>query len=113
MKIKELKTKTTKEVSSEKLSEESIKKYLKEMEFWGLDEHNRLISNFELNDFNEALALVNKIGELAESEQHHPDLSIYDYKNVLVTFFTHDADGLTEKDFAMAAKIEDMFETVA
>ncbi|MCA9380995.1 4a-hydroxytetrahydrobiopterin dehydratase [Candidatus Dojkabacteria bacterium] len=109
MTLGELKANSVKELSSEKLSNEKIQDYLKEFEYWGLDEHNRLITNFEMDNFKQALDLVNKIGELAEENEHHPDLTIYEYNNVLVTFYTHDVDGLTEKDFAMAAKIEDMF----
>ncbi|MCA9386492.1 4a-hydroxytetrahydrobiopterin dehydratase [Candidatus Dojkabacteria bacterium] len=109
MSLEDLKAKKVKELSSEKLSDDKISEYLKGFEYWGLDEHNRLITNFEMDNFKQALDLVNKIGELAEENEHHPDLTIYEYNNVLVTFYTHDVEGLTEKDFAMAAKIEDLF----
>lgn len=55
-------------------------------------------------DFVEAIAFINKIVEPAESANHHPDLSI-SYNRVSITLTTHDAGGLTEKDFALAQVI--------
>lgn len=73
---------------------------------WKLSENNDLLSRrFELNNFTEALELVNKIGELAESEQHHPDLNFgWGYLEVYLS--THDIGGISEKDITLANNID-------
>lgn len=73
---------------------------------WKLSENNDLLSRrFELNNFTEALELVNKIGELAESEQHHPDLN-FGWGYVEVYLSTHDIGGISEKDITLANNID-------
>jgi 4a-hydroxytetrahydrobiopterin dehydratase len=58
---------------------------------------------FELGDFREALAFVNKVGELAEAENHHPDIAIH-YNKVTLRWWTHTAGGITDRDRELAAK---------
>lgn len=72
-----------------------------------LDGANKLSRNFELADFVASLSLVNKIGELAENEGHHPDITFgWGYCNVLL--YTHKIKGLHQNDFIMAAKINEL-----
>ncbi len=59
-------------------------------------------------NFKETLAFVNKVGDLAESEGHHPNLYIYSFKKLRVELYTHAIGGLSENDFIMAAKINEM-----
>jgi 4a-hydroxytetrahydrobiopterin dehydratase len=59
---------------------------------------------YKFKDFVEAIAFVNQLVEPAEAAGHHPDISI-SYNRVTVSLSTHDAGGLTEKDFALAQKI--------
>jgi 4a-hydroxytetrahydrobiopterin dehydratase len=59
---------------------------------------------FELADFRAALAFVNRVGELAEAMDHHPDIEIR-YSRVTLALTTHDAGGLTARDFELAARI--------
>jgi 4a-hydroxytetrahydrobiopterin dehydratase len=59
---------------------------------------------FQLGDFAEALAFVNRVGRLAEAAGHHPDIDIR-YNVVTLTLTTHDAGGLTAKDFELARAI--------
>ena len=59
---------------------------------------------FQFKDFKLAMNFVNKIADVAESEQHHPDLHIF-FNRVEVVLYTHAINGLTENDFIMAAKI--------
>lgn len=61
---------------------------------------------FKFKNFREALAFVNKVGDLAEEEGHHPDLTIYNYKYVKIELTTHFINGLSENDFILASKIE-------
>ena len=65
----------------------------------------RLHKEFRFPDFARALAFVNRAGEVAERENHHPDLHL-SWGKVLVETWTHSAGGLTENDFILAAKIE-------
>lgn len=59
-----------------------------------------------LKDFRGAIAFVNAVADLAEDADHHPDLLIHGYNKVTVTLTTHDAGGLTQRDFLLAAQIE-------
>jgi 4a-hydroxytetrahydrobiopterin dehydratase len=60
---------------------------------------------YRLKDFREALAFVNRVGDLAERAGHHPDIDIR-YNAVTLVLTTHDAGGLTEKDFGLAREID-------
>jgi 4a-hydroxytetrahydrobiopterin dehydratase len=59
-------------------------------------------------NFMEAIALLNRIAELAEAEQHHPDVRIYGYRNLELVFSTHSIGGLSANDFIMAAKVNQL-----
>jgi 4a-hydroxytetrahydrobiopterin dehydratase len=58
---------------------------------------------FELPSFADALAFVNRVGELAEAEDHHPDIAI-SYRNVTLRWWTHTAGGITDRDRELAEK---------
>ena len=58
---------------------------------------------FELGSFAEAIAFVNRVADLAESENHHPDIAI-SYKRVTLRWTTHSAGGITDRDREMAAR---------
>lgn len=74
---------------------------------WEAVENHHLIREFNFDDFEQALKFTNKIGELAESEGHHPDIEL-SYGRVEVKIYTHKIDGLTESDFILAAKIDQL-----
>jgi 4a-hydroxytetrahydrobiopterin dehydratase len=59
----------------------------------------------QVSDFVQALAFVNRVGEVAEKEGHHPDIAL-GWGKAEITTWTHSVDGLTESDFILAAKIE-------
>lgn len=72
---------------------------------WALDEDGRRIErSFKFRNFVQALGFVNRIGEVAEAEGHHPDLAL-GWGYVRVTLYTHAIGGLHENDFIVAAKI--------
>jgi len=74
---------------------------------WSLEDNGKLIIKiFKFKDFMEAVNFVNKISEIAENEEHHPDIKIYDYNNVEIKLMTHSDGGLTEKDFKVASEID-------
>ena len=87
------------------LSGEQIKPLLDQLDDWNLVDEHHLTKTYALPDFKAALALTNRIGELAEGEGHHPDIHLA-WGKVGVTTWTHKIDGLTESDFILAAKID-------
>lgn len=73
-----------------------------------LENGTRLERRFQFKTFVAALAFVNRVGDLAEQEGHHPDITFgWGYANVL--FFTHKIKGLHENDFIMAAKVNELY----
>ena len=72
---------------------------------WEVVEEHHLRKVFRFTNFREALDFVNRVGELAEEQGHHPDIS-FGWGRVEVTVWTHKIDGLTESDFIFAAKVD-------
>jgi 4a-hydroxytetrahydrobiopterin dehydratase len=62
---------------------------------------------FEFSDFPHALAFVNRVAELAEAADHHPDISVH-YKRVTLRWSTHSAGGITDRDRELAAKTAEL-----
>lgn len=90
------------------LTEEEIEELLPSLkEGWELLEDDKLEKNYKFKDFVEALDFVNKIGDLAEQEGHHPDIFL-SWGQVIVQLWTHKIDGLHENDFILAAKIDEL-----
>lgn len=87
------------------LKGEEITKLLGELNAWSVASEHHLTKVFKVRDFKEALAFVNRIGELAEEQGHHPDIC-FGWGRVEITIWTHKIDGLTESDFILAAKID-------
>lgn len=82
--------------------------YLAQVLDWALDEQGKKISKtFKFKDFIGAINFVNNVADIAESENHHPDIQIH-YNKVLLELWTHAIGGLSENDFIMAAKIDAM-----
>lgn len=81
-----------------------ITKNLSKLKNWSLN-GQEIEKNFEFNTFKESLAFVNKVGELAEKHEHHPDI-IISYNFVRLTLTTHSVRTLTQKDFALAEEID-------
>ena len=75
---------------------------------WDVTSGRKLVRRFTFEDFVAAMAFVNRVAELAESEGHHPNIAI-DYRNVTFTIWTHAIDDLSESDFVLAAKIDQLF----
>lgn len=74
---------------------------------WKLSDDGKLISRtWRLKNFVQAMKLLNASAELAEQEQHHPDLHLTGYRNVKIELTTHAIGGLSENDFILAAKID-------
>ena len=74
---------------------------------WKIVEQKKLARGFRFPDFQTALDFVNRIGVIAETQGHHPDLAL-SWGKVEVETWTHDAGGLTEQDFLLASKIDEL-----
>ncbi|MBI3331823.1 4a-hydroxytetrahydrobiopterin dehydratase [Candidatus Peregrinibacteria bacterium] len=85
-----------------------VKKFLSETPEWEVIEENDKISRmFKFKNFVEAMKFVNKVADLAEAENHHPDFDV-SYSKVTLTLWTHAIGGLSENDFILAAKIDQL-----
>jgi len=77
----------------------------KQVPQWKVVEGHHITRTFQFPDFRQALAFTNKVGEIAESQGHHPDILLA-WGKAEVTTWTHKINGLTESDFILAAKID-------
>jgi len=94
------------------LDQEQAREYLPQIHSdWQLVEEGRRIRRrCKFPDFQAAIAFVNKVAEIAEQEGHHPDITI-NYRNVTLDLTTHAIGGLSENDFIMAAKLDQLIES--
>lgn len=72
---------------------------------WDLIGEHHLEKEFNFRNFRDALAFTNRVGELAEQQNHHPDIYLT-WGKVRISTWTHKVDGLTQNDFVLAAKID-------
>lgn len=89
---------------SPRLSQSEISRYLTEVAGWS-QKGVTIQKSYVFKDFKNAISFVNQVAEVAEKEDHHPDIEIY-YNKIILTLWTHVVKGLTENDFILAAKIE-------
>jgi 4a-hydroxytetrahydrobiopterin dehydratase len=87
------------------LSEDEARALHAQLEHWKL-EFPQLRRNYVLKDFRQALALLNRIGMLAEEQGHHPDFHLTSWNKLELVLSTHSVGGLTLNDFALARLIE-------
>jgi 4a-hydroxytetrahydrobiopterin dehydratase len=87
------------------LPAERVAGLLWQLDGWECVRGHHLTKTFAFRDFAQGLAFVNRLGALAESEGHHPDLFLK-WGQVRVDIHTHRVDGLTESDFVLAAKVD-------
>jgi 4a-hydroxytetrahydrobiopterin dehydratase len=88
----------------EKLKDEEIQKKIKEIPTWRLDGES-IVRDWTFKDFGEAMVFVNQVAKLAEEHDHHPEMFNV-YNKVTLRFSTHDAGGLTTRDFGIAMDID-------
>ncbi len=87
------------------MPQEEINKLLPQVPQWYLEE-GKLVRNFKFKNFIEALAFINKVGQIAQSEGHHPDILLHAWNNVKLMLYTHKINGLHQNDFILASKID-------
>ena len=79
----------------------------KQIEGWSVIEEHHLLKTFKFPDFCTALNFVNRVGEVAEQENHHPVITLT-WGKVEIKIYTQKINGLTESDFILAAKIDNL-----
>lgn len=84
---------------------EELQGLLGQLEGWELADGKRIEKEYRFPDFLEALAFVNRLGQVAEEQGHHPDVHLT-WGKVRVTLWTHSVGGLSENDFILAAKAD-------
>lgn len=89
--------------SIEKMSESEIKTALESIPEWN-EVGGELQRTFQFDDFVASMAFVNRVAEAAEADEHHPDILVR-YNKVTLTMSTHDANGITSRDFRLATAI--------
>lgn len=93
-----------------KLSDEAIQQQLAQLVTWEVVD-GQLRRQFRLPTFPAAIFFVNAVAHLAELGAHHPDMLV-EYNKVTLRFVTHSAGGITEKDFAMARKVDELWQVL-
>lgn len=93
---------------AELLNNQDIKDWLKKLPEWDL-EKKHIERLFEFEDFTQAMDFVNSVAEIAEEDDHHPEMDIR-YNKVRIALSTHSEGGLTDLDFEVAEKIDTLVE---
>ena len=89
---------------AELLTTQDIKAWLKKLPEWE-QEKKSIERTFEFDDFTQAIDFVNSVAEIAEEEEHHPDIDVR-YTKVRIALSTHTEGGITDLDFEVAEKID-------
>lgn len=91
------------------LAPEQVHELLAALPAWKLSaDGKRIRREWRMKDFAAGLDFFHRVGQVAEAEDHHPDLHLTGYRNVAIELSTHAVDGLTENDFIVAAKIDQL-----
>jgi 4a-hydroxytetrahydrobiopterin dehydratase len=91
------------------LKPDQVKSYLPGVPQWHLSQDGKAIRReWVVKDFSTALDFFNRVGQVAESEGHHPDLHLAGYRKASIELSTHAIGGLSENDFILAAKIDQL-----
>lgn len=76
---------------------------------WEVVDNKKIQKDFICKNFKAAITFVNGVAKIAEKEGHHPDIYLHNYRRVRIELMTHAIHGLSENDFIMAAKIDELF----
>ena len=87
------------------LKGEELEELRRQVPEWEVVEEHHLRRRFRFKNFRESLTFVNRVGELAEEQGHHPDIA-FGWGYAEISVWTHKIDGLTESDFIFAAKVD-------
>ncbi len=92
---------------AEALSGPALDALVAQLDGWEVVDGHHLAKSYAFEDFATALAFVNRLGAVAEGQGHHPDIALA-WGRVGIAVFTHDIGGLSENDFILAARIDDV-----
>ncbi len=88
------------------LTQEEARSFLAQLAGWDINKQATVLTRIlVMKNFMTAIKLINQIAEIAESENHHPDLHLTNYRCLQIDLCTHELEGLTQNDFIVAAKI--------
>jgi 4a-hydroxytetrahydrobiopterin dehydratase len=90
------------------LDDGEIDERLAALHGWRRSSGSEIERELELGDFAAAIDLINRVADLAEAANHHPDILLHGWNKVRLTLSTHSQGGLTEADFALARQIDDL-----
>lgn len=90
-----------------KLSEEQINALLPQVSGWHRD-GDQIVRDLRFENFQAAMNFVNRVAVEAEAMDHHPDILIHGWNNVRLSVMTHSRGGLTEKDFKLAERVNQL-----
>lgn len=90
------------------LTPQQFEPHLQQVADWKVVGAVKIEKEFKFKDFKEALNFVDKVGEIAEHEGHHPDIFLHGWNKVKITLSTHAIKGLSLNDFILAAKIDQL-----
>jgi 4a-hydroxytetrahydrobiopterin dehydratase len=83
--------------------------YLRELPDWKLSADGKsILAEYRMKDFAEGVRLISRIAEVAEVQDHHPDVHLTGYRRLKIELSTHSIGGLSENDFILAAKIDEL-----
>ena len=86
----------------------AVKLLLDDLSGWALVDGKMIRKLITCKDFMDAVRFIQRIAEIAEAENHHPDLHLTSYKKLTIELSTHAIGGLSENDFIVAAKIDEL-----
>ncbi len=91
------------------LTREQASEFLRDLKNWMLNADGKSISSeYRMKDFQAAVDFINCVAEVAEAEDHHPDIHLTGYRKLVIELSTHAIGGLSENDLILAAKIDQL-----
>lgn len=88
------------------LADAEILERLRALPGWEYAPGKGIQKDYRFSNFAAAIAFINRVADVSEARNHHPELSLHGWNKVTVTFITHSANGVTARDFEMAAQVE-------
>ncbi|GIV44963.1 MAG: putative pterin-4-alpha-carbinolamine dehydratase [Bacteroidia bacterium] len=98
------------EGGTDPLKGERLATYTSILPEWIVIDERKIEKDFVFKDFQQAVVFVNKVADLAETEGHHPDIFLHNWRKVKIMLTTHAIKGLSENDFILAVKVNNIYQ---